>query len=189
MSFWLASASPRRREMLQALGYQFEYVDGSVDETPELDECGEAYAIRVARTKALTGWRNSNQVYPVLAADTTVLLGGKILGKPDTTEAATQMLELLSGRVHRVITVVCVHQAELQKVELVQAFVRFRHLRSKDIARYIASGDPFDKAGAYGIQTGGGLLVDRVAGSYSSIIGLPIAETITLLKTFGIEPC
>lgn len=197
---YLASRSPRRRELLKQIGINFELMllredarrGADVDETPLPDEAAEAYVLRMARTKAeiaarVVGQRGLLLQNPVLAADTTVELEGRIIGKPAGVEDAVEMLGRLSGREHRVITAVALMRRDQLETGTSVSTVRFRELSAQEIRRYVASGEPLDKAGAYAIQGRAGAFVTRIEGSYSGIMGLPLAETAGLLKKFGIE--
>jgi septum formation protein len=196
---YLASRSPRRRELLKQIGVNFELLllredprrGGDVDETPLADEPPDAYALRVASTKADFAARQIMQrslpQHPVLAADTTVVLDGRILGKPVDAGDAIQMVQALSGREHQVITAVAMARKEQLETRLSVSNVRFREISEFDIRRYITSGEPLDKAGAYAIQGRAAVFITRIEGSYSGIMGLPLAETADLLQRFGIE--
>ena len=179
----LASGSPPRQELLLACGYRFDVVRTDVDETPQPGEEPAAYTLRVARAKADAA---ASPGSIVLAADTTVALGGRILGKPADAAEAEAMLADLAGRAHTVYTAVVACTEAGHRHLTVATVVRFRALGAAEIRAYVATGDPLDKAGAYGIQGPGGFLVDRVEGSYPNVIGLPLAETVALLDTFGV---
>ena len=189
---YLASQSPRRRELLEQIGVSYTLLSSEIDETPRENEEAVAYVERMAREKAEAGWRQIKQqqlpVYPVLAADTSVILAKKILGKPENSEHACDMLLALSGTCHEVITAVAVYSDRNVEVTISRTKVRMTNF-SKDLAKqYIATGEPADKAGAYGIQGYGAVLVDSIEGSYSGVVGLPLKETAELLNTFGITP-
>ena len=178
----LASASPRRLELLRTVG-----LDPVVD-APDVDEAvapGESpvdYVVRVARAKCAVVAARQGADTVVLAADTTVALDDEILGKPaDDTEAAA-MLTRLSGRTHQVHTAVVVGSGGLTLTELVTTDVTFGALEADEIAWYIALGESFDKAGAYGLQSAGGALVERIDGSASNVVGLPLRETLALIR-------
>ncbi|MGH8597678.1 MAG: Maf family protein [Gammaproteobacteria bacterium] len=175
----LASRSPRRAELLRVLGVRFRVVDVAVDETQQDDEDPRHYVIRLARTKAAAG-RACTGGETVLAADTSVVLDLQILGKPRDPADAANMLRRLSGCWHEVFTGVAL-AGETEETLCVATRVRFRPLTAIDIERYCASGEPFDKAGGYGIQGLGGAFVDRIEGSYSNVVGLPLSETVYLL--------
>ena len=184
----LASRSPRRADLLRTLGVEFRLVDVEVDETPGRHEAPDAYVRRLAREKARAGQAAAPAASPpVLAADTTVVLDGEILGKPLDDADARAMLARLAGRPHEVLTGVAVLDGRGLLVDTVVATrVRFRALTPAEIAAYVASGEPLDKAGAYGIQGLGGALVERIEGSYSNVVGLPLAETLALLDAAGV---
>lgn len=196
---YLASRSPRRRELLKQIGVSFELLllregarrGADVDETPSPGEAPADYVLRVACAKAEAAAtrvaQRRLQLYPVLAADTTVVLDGEVIGKPRDREHAAQMLAMLAGREHSVITAVAVAMRERVESDLSESSVGFRALTPAEIQRYVASGEPFDKAGAYAIQGRAAAFVTRVSGSYSGIMGLPLAETAGLLEKFGIE--
>jgi len=199
MRLYLASRSPRRRELLAQIGVAFDTVlfreasrgDAEVDETPRAGEDPAAYVERVTRAKAEHGQRIVSERHlpprPVLAADTTLELGGHIIGKPLDADDAAGILRRLSGRTHRVLTGVAVMFRERSEYALSVSEVRFRPLDDAEIRRYVLTGDPMDKAGAYGIQGRAGLFVEYLAGSYSGVMGLPVCETGNLLKRFGWE--
>lgn len=186
---YLASASPRRRELLTQIGVPFELIRCEIDETPQHNERPYDYVARLARAKAAAGVDVYQQqgLAPrlLLAADTTVALGETILGKPIDTRDAEQMLANLAGRTHQVLTGVAISDGE--RVELVVSVsdVTFRTLSTDEIATYVASGEPIDKAGAYGAQGLGALLIEKLSGSFSGVVGLPLAETGILLRRFA----
>lgn len=182
----LASRSPRRAEYLRLLGVDFDVIDVAVDETPHADEAPRDYVLRLARAKAAAGRARSGVACPVLAADTTVVCAGEILGKPADAADARRILGRLSGRWHTVLTAVAL-AADTARDCCVETAVLFRPLSPTEIDRYWASGEPADKAGAYGIQGLGGALVSRIDGSYSNVVGLPLAETVALLDAAGIR--
>jgi septum formation protein len=195
---YLASTSPRRRELLQQIGVHFDVltfrnsergIDDDVDETPMLSEAANRYVERLALTKASAGvrrlfWRKLPP-QPVLAADTAIEIDGDIIGKPVDAEDARIILRRLSGRSHHVLTAVAISDGQRTRARLSKSTVRFRLLSEKDIARYIATGESLDKAGAYGIQGHAAAFIDEIHGSYSGIMGLPLFETATLLEVFG----
>lgn len=183
----LASGSPRRRELLETQGLTFEIRKPDVPEVVAPGETPELFARRLAREKARAVWaRQPGEV--ILAADTVVALGARILGKPTDREDAAAILRSLSGLVHEVITGVCVIATpEEEHSFAVRTAVRFRALAEADIQRYVATGEPMDKAGAYGIQGRGGAFVEAIYGSYSNVVGLPLAETLGALgKVYGV---
>jgi septum formation protein len=162
-----------------------------VDETPHAGEPADAYVMRIARAKAELGWRQvaarGLAVRPVLAADTTVVVDGEILGKPDHGAHARAMLRRLSGKPHRVLTAVAVADGDRMETALSASTVEFRELTDAEIMDYVAGGEPLDKAGAYAIQGRAAEFVRKLNGSYSGIMGLPLIETAGLLRQFGIE--
>lgn len=194
---YLASQSPRRRELLKQIGINFEMLllrSGTrrmvdVDETPHADELPEEYVKRICEDKARAGWdalkfRNLPP-FPVLAADTTVTLDGKIIGKPCDREEAAAMLRQLSGRQHQVLSAVAAAFEERIEIRLSTTTVTFAALSEERIHRYLLTNDGHDKAGAYGIQGHAGAFVQRIEGSYSGVMGLPLYETVELLRAFG----
>ena len=191
MRIYLASRSPRRRELLHQIGVEFETLIGDVevDETPLPGEDPATYVERVTRAKAERGERiildRHLIVHPILAADTTLEFNGEIIGKPVDAADAEAILRRLSGQVHRVLTGVAVHDAGRTEFVLSVSEVRFRAIDDDEIRHYVLSGEPMDKAGAYGIQGRAGLFVAHIAGSYTGIMGLPVCETGELLKKFG----
>lgn len=192
----LASRSPRRRELLAQIGIQFDTIvfrnppreDRELDETPHPGEDPIAYVERVARAKAEHGWRivdwRKLLPQPVLAADTTLEFNGEIIGKPFDDEDAERILRHLSGHTHRVLTAVAVCFDGRVESTLSISEVRFRTLEDAEIRRYVATGEPMDKAGAYGIQGRAGMFVEHLTGSYTGVMGLPLFETAQLLKRF-----
>lgn len=195
---YLASKSPRRRDLLRQIGVSFDVLtfrsgergeDADVDETPLPGEEVDRYVERLALAKAQAGvrrvrWRKM-LAHPVLAADTTLELDGEIIGKPLDAADAHAILARLSGRQHRVLTAVAVSDGERTRSRLSVSEVRFRTLSEHDIRRYIATGEPMDKAGAYGIQGHAAIFIEEIRGSYSGIMGLPLFETAALLDIFG----
>lgn len=182
MKIILASGSPRRRELLGDAGIPFEVKAPEVDESRHPREKPLAYVRRVAQLKH----RCVAEVFPrrtVLAADTIVVLGSSVLGKPRSRAEATQMLRRLSGRTHVVLTAVVAGNRAYRRTQVVRTSVTFRRLSTREIARYVGTGEPLDKAGAYGAQGQGRVLVARLRGSYTNVIGLPMAETLSLLHT------
>jgi septum formation protein len=187
-SIILASNSPRRRELLRQIGVPFSVAPADVDEDIMPGEAAETYATRVARDKARIAAARIH-VGIVIAADTIVVLDNEILGKPADSTDAARMLEKLSGRVHRVITAIVIKDAgtgrELEKSA--ETRVWFRNLSPVEIASYVESGEPLDKAGAYGIQERGALLVDRIEGCYYNVVGLPLSILVELLQEIGLN--
>lgn len=184
---YLASASPRRRELLEQIGVAVQVVSCAVDEQVLPDEPASAYVQRVTRAKVLAGVAQAPAGAVVLAADTAVVLDEQILGKPTGREEALGMLRSLSGREHEVMTAVAVARGTDVRLQQVTTRVRFRSLSEGEIAAYWDSGEPRDKAGSYGIQGLGAVFVAHLAGSYSAVVGLPLMETASLLAGFGIR--
>lgn len=191
---YLASKSPRRRELLGQIGVPFELLtvapgDPDVDETPFPGEAPADYVARVTRAKAAQGQQLLSQrqlpAHPILAADTTLDLDGEIIGKPDDDNHARVILRSLSGRTHRVLTCIAIAHAGQVHATTQISSVRFRTLSEDDIHRYIATGEHRDKAGAYGIQGYAGMFVEHIEGSYTGIMGLPLCETAALLRRVG----
>ena len=189
-TIYLASASPRRREILVSLGFQPVLLVAETDETARPGEAVADYVARMARQKnaaarQLAAQRGLALAQPLLSADTVVALDNAILGKPRDAAHARELLESLSGREHQVWTAVCVSLGG-QTLEAAQrSDVRFKELSAQEIAAYIASGEPLDKAGAYGIQGIGGVFVAHLSGSFSGVMGLPVFETVQLLRQLG----
>ena len=195
---YLASRSPRRRELLRQIGITFEVVSlrealqrsVDVDETPRSGESPEEYVLRVTRDKAQAAVsivRNRRlAMRPVLAADTTVVCDDTILGKPADATDAARMLGLLAGRPHRVLTAVAVAGDGEVDTRVSESQVWFRALDDGEIRRYVATGEAIDKAGAYAVQGRAAAFITRIEGSYSGIMGLPLAETAELLRSHGI---
>ena len=189
-TIYLASASPRRREILVSLGFQPVLLAAEIDETALPGEAVADYVVRMARQKnaaarQLAVQRGLALAQPLLSADTVVTLDNAILGKPRDAAHARELLESLSGREHQVWTAVCVSLGG-QTLEAAQrSDVRFKELSAQEIAAYIASGEPLDKAGAYGIQGIGGVFVAHLSGSFSGVMGLPVFETVQLLRQLG----
>jgi septum formation protein len=194
---YLASQSPRRRELLKQIGVSFEMLllrsdprrNLEVDETPHAGEPPESYVKRIAQAKAEAGYaalrfRNLPS-FPVLAADTTVTLEGRIFGKPEGAEQAADMLRQLSGKQHRVLSAVAVSLDEHVEVALSISEVRFVELSEARILRYLHNREYADKAGGYAIQGQAGAFVEHLSGSYSGVMGLPLFETVQLLQHFG----
>ncbi len=185
---YLASESPRRRELLQQIGVPFRVVGIAVDEAVYPGETPPAYVTRLAAAKADAGWdgsRDANQV-PVLAADTAVVLDGKILGKPAHQEEAEEMLGQLSGRTHEVLTAVALRTAKGLQSRISRSEVTFRNIAAGEAQAYWETGEPSDKAGAYAIQGRAAIFVADLRGSYSGVMGLPLFETAELLRIAGV---
>ncbi|KEX94670.1 septum formation inhibitor Maf [Pseudomonas umsongensis] len=187
---YLASGSPRRRELLTQIGVPFTAISADIDETPLNHESPSAYVERLARGKAEAGRGAvaSDASCCVLGADTAVVLDGKILGKPVDEGDACAMLKMLSGREHQVLTAIALLDFDRCESLVVTSHVRFREISPDEAAAYWASGEPRDKAGGYGIQGLGAVFVAGLTGSYSAVVGLPLCETAQLLGHFGI-PC
>ncbi|MGK0149067.1 Maf family protein [Pseudomonas putida] len=183
---YLASGSPRRRELLTQIGVPFSVVSAPIDETPLPDESAPAYVERLARAKAAAGLACIEGQAVVLGADTAVVLDGRILGKPENREDALAMLADLSGREHHVLTAVALSDGPRVQSLCVTSKVRFRAISAEEAQRYWASGEPADKAGGYAIQGLGAVFVTGLFGSYSAVVGLPLSETAELLGQFGI---
>jgi nucleoside triphosphate pyrophosphatase len=183
---YLASASPRRRELLQQIGVSFRLVGTELDETPRLSEVPAAYVARLAAAKADAGWLSrSAAIAPVLAADTAVVLDGAILGKPRDRHDAEHMLLQLSGRTHEVMTAVAVRSSAGNQIKVSHSLVTFRILDAAEVRAYWDTGEPRDKAGAYAIQGFAAIFIADLRGSYSGVMGLPLFETAELLKASG----
>lgn len=198
-SIYLASRSPRRRELLAQIGVRFHLLlfrsdreaDPELDETPLAGEAPQAYVERVARAKASAGWkrlelRNLPRA-PVLSADTTVALGDRILGKPADRKEAAEMLAALSERRHQVLTAVALKHEDRLECAVSVSDVEFRPLSAEDIRQYVATGECDDKAGAYGIQGRAAQYVVELHGSFSGVMGLPLYETAQLLQRMGAQ--
>jgi septum formation protein len=187
MTLILASQSPRRRELLAQLGYQFDSIAADINEDVNVGEQPSAYVDRLARAKAKhIAEQISESSTLVLGSDTTVVFNGKILGKPESINQCIEMLTLLSNNKHQVYTSVAVVQGEKINSVIVCTDVYFKKLSVQEISRYWQTGEPQDKAGAYGIQGIGGQFVTKIEGSYSSVVGLPLFETAQLLAQFGL---
>ncbi|VTP80908.1 Ribonuclease G [Leclercia adecarboxylata] len=184
-SLYLASGSPRRQELLTQLGVAFERIVTGIEEKRAEGESAQQYVSRLAREKALAGVAQVPRDLPVLGADTIVILNGEVLEKPHDDEQAFKMLSKLSGQTHQVMTAVALADRQQVLDCLVVTDVTFRVLTEEDIAGYIASGEPMDKAGAYGIQGLGGCFVRKINGSYHAVVGLPLVETYELLSNFN----
>lgn len=183
----LASASPRRSALLAGIGVRFAVVPAHLDETPEPDERPRDYVTRLALAKARAVADAIGEVLPVLGADTTVVCAGRVLGKPACEAEAVAMLMALSGRTHQVFTAVALVRGAAAASVLVETAVTFRALATAECRSYWRSGEPADKAGGYALQGMGGIFVTRIEGSYSGVVGLPVAETYKLLSDFAID--
>lgn len=189
-SLYLASGSPRRRELLAQIGVPFTLVGASIDETPLENESAASYVERLARGKAAAGraMLADSADACVLGADTAVILDGRILGKPVDQADALAMLMALSGREHEVLTAIALLDDQRCETRLVSSRVRFRNISKEEATVYWHSGEPRDKAGGYAIQGLAAVFVAGLNGSYSAVVGLPVCETADLLSQFGI-PC
>jgi len=193
---YLASRSSRRRELLKQIGVPFEVLlfrehglrGRDLDEVPHESETPDAYVQRVAREKAEAGWLRVTQRtlprFPVLAADTAVCLRDRIFGKPADRTIAIAMLKELSGREHRVLTAVVLKHESTLEVLVNENVVRFRELADGEILEYVATGEPYDKAGGYAIQGRAAAFIPEILGSYTGVMGLPLYETASLLRKF-----
>lgn len=187
---YLASQSPRRRELLRQIGVRHAVISASIPEQPAAAETALDYVQRLAREKAAAGFAQLLQqklpIAPVLGADTLGLLDGEILEKPSDQVHAQRMLRQLSGRTHQVITAVALHSQTQQALRVCITDVTFRELSDAEIAAYWKTGEPQDKAGSYAIQGLGAVFVKEIRGSYSGVVGLPIEVTLELLQEFGV---
>jgi septum formation protein len=188
----LASASPRRKELLAQLGVEFTVAPAPIDESVKSDEAASAYVVRMATEKAQAGYEaavsHTGRDMVVIAADTAVVLGERILGKPADQDDALKMLALLSGQTHRVLSGVAITDGQTLESRISDTAVNFRRLSAAERSAYWRSGEPVDKAGAYAIQGLGALFVAGINGSYTGVVGLPLFETAELLALFGIVP-
>ncbi len=184
----LASSSPRRRELLGTLGFEFEVMQPSSDETVSENETPEGFALRVSSEKAASVSVSLGEGAVVIGADTIVVVDGEILGKPADPGEASSMLLKLSGKEHHVFTAFSIVRPknEILHSEIVDTRVRVKPLAASEIEGYIKTGEPMDKAGAYGIQGIGSFMVRGIEGSYSNVVGLPVEELLTALKKLGI---
>jgi septum formation protein len=189
-TIYLASRSPRRAELLQQVGLNFIVLPSDIDEAPLLNEQSHEYVVRLAAEKAQACFArvqiDQATLYPVLAADTAVSVDGRILGKPQDDDDAFQMLSSLAGRWHEVHTGIAVATISGVKTAISSTRVEMPKLSDKKISAYVATGEPRDKAGAYGIQGLASTMIKRIEGSYSGVMGLPIYETTMLLEQAGI---
>jgi septum formation protein len=186
---YLASGSPRRRELLQQIGVTFRVIGAELDETALPGESPLAYVSRLAEAKAGVGWERSRDLgtAPVLAADTAVVLDARILGKPAGLNDAMAMLLDLSGRAHQVLTAVALRTAAGTRVEVSHSTVTFRSIDPSEARAYWETGEPSDKAGAYAIQGYAAIFITDLKGSYSGVMGLPLFETAALLEGAGVR--
>lgn len=192
LDLYLASSSPRRRELLDQIGIKFKVIsDLDVDESPEQTEAPVQYVCRLARDKALAGYARVSslteekplEMPPVLGADTCIAIDGEILGKPIDRTDGMAMLHRLSGRSHTVLTAICLIDSRLQLQSLSQSIVTFKTLEADEVESYWESGEPADKAGAYAIQGGAARFITNLQGSYTGVVGLPLYELTELLQS------
>ena len=187
----LASASPRRQELLRQIGVSFQTVEPDVDETPGHNESADAFVLRLALEKAHVGLRMARERglngAPVLGADTCIVFDGEILGKPDDREHGIAMLTRLAGRSHEVLTGVALVDDGREQQVISRSRVTFAHLSPDEIAAYWDTGEPVDKAGAYAVQGRAATFIERIEGSYSGIVGLPLFEVAHMLKNLGMQ--
>ena len=182
----LASGSPRRRQLLELIGIEHDVQPANIDESVRPRETPARYAERLAREKAsVVASRDPDRI--TIAADTTVVVNKKVLGKPENEDDARRMLSMLSGREHTVITAIAVARGRKLRSAVEEVKVRFRRLREDEIDAYIATGEPMDKAGAYGIQGYGATIVECIEGDYFSVMGLPLARLVDLLRDLGVR--
>lgn len=182
----LASGSPRRRQLLELIGIDHEVLASNIDETMRPREAPRRHAERLAREKA-SAVANRQPDRITIAADTIVVINKKVLGKPVDAADARRMLSMLSGREHTVITAVAVARGRKLRSAVEEVRVKFRRLRDDEIDAYVATGEPMDKAGAYGIQGYGATIVECVDGDYFAVMGLPLARLVTLLRDLGVH--
>jgi septum formation protein len=182
----LASASPRRAELLRQIGVEFELAPTETGERPHPDEAPADYITRIARAKVIAAARK-HEAGLVIGADTIVVLDGRLMGKPEDEQAAERMLTQLSGRWHAVMTGVALYDIETkgEVADYEKTLVKFARLTEREIEWYVATGEPMDKAGAYGIQGLGGLFVEEIAGNYYNVVGLPIPLVYRLARRLG----
>ena len=181
----LASSSPRRRDILATLGLEFSIAESDVDETPLAGEAPDDMVLRLAVAKAEAVTAASPDI--VIAADTAVVVDGLVLGKPADRDDCLAMLDALSGRAHTVYTGVALHREDVTHTALSTTNVLFRDISRDEALAYWQSGEPRDKAGAYAVQGLGGVFVERIEGSYSGVVGLPVFETASLLRQAGFD--
>jgi len=185
---YLASTSPRRRELLTSLGLQFDILPIDVEESRLPTESPQDYVCRVALDKARAGWshKQRNQILPVLGSDTEVVRNDHVFGKPADREDAFRMLSLLSGQQHQVMSAVAVVEGDREKVLLNTSLVQFRSITTDEMQWYWQTGEPLGKAGGYAIQGKAALFINDLQGSFSAVMGLPLFETGELLAEFGV---
>jgi septum formation protein len=182
----LASSSPRRRELLTLIGISHEVRPANIDETMRPREAPRRHAERLAREKATAiATRDPDRI--TIGADTVVVINRKVLGKPADAADAARMLRMLSGREHTVITAVAVSRGKKLRSAVEEVRVKFRRISGDEIDAYIATGEPMDKAGAYGIQGYGATIVERIEGDYFAVMGLPLVRLVGLMKDVGVK--
>jgi len=185
MKIILASGSPRRKELFSLFGMDYTICAPHVDETITEDESPEVFCKRISMKKtALIYGKNTDSL--VIGADTIVVLDGMILGKPDCAKKACDFLKILQDRCHEVFTAYTIMKNHMHITRMIRSKVYFRHMRDEEIQWYVSTGEPMDKAGAYAVQGIGALFIDRIDGSYTNVIGLPVAELYNDLKDFGL---
>jgi septum formation protein len=187
MDIHLASSSPRRLEILTAMGLRFTAAGVDIDETRYEGEPVADMVVRLAIAKAAAARENLDQSLPIIGADTAVVIGDQVLGKPGSQDEAAQMLASLSGRSHTVLTGVALDYAGMVRTTTSLTEVRFREISPDEAQSYWQSGEPLDKAGAYAVQGIAGIFVEELSGSYSGVVGLPVFETAALLADAGLE--
>ena len=186
MKIILASGSPRRRQLLDQVGIPHEVIVSNADETIEGPPDHQVKELALRKARAVQKQCDPNSI--IIAADTLVYIDGQVLGKPDTPQEAEAMLRALSGQRHTVYTGVAVLKGNSEIVFADTTGVYFRNLTGEEIQAYIATGEPFDKAGSYGVQDRGAMLVDRIQGDYFTVVGLPVAKVATALREMGYDP-
>lgn len=187
MKFILASASPRRKELLTSIGVDFEVIPSHVPEVHEAGEAPEEYVARLSRDKA----QAISTAHPsrwVIAADTTVLLGDQLLEKPVDAADAARMLATIQGQTHVVYTGVTLQNGEYRDTRVAESEVRMLPLSASDVEWYVRTGEPLDKAGAYAVQGIGAMFIDSIHGSYTNVVGLPLATLFLMLRRAGVDP-
>jgi len=185
---YLVSRSPRRRELLLQIGVEHEVLLVDIDETPRVGEAAALYVTRMAFEKACAGRASLPEIdKPLLGADTSVVVDGKILGKPRDEADARAMLQHLAGRTHQVVSAVALVDDVVEQSRLSVSHVSFRDISDEEMRAYWGSGEPVDKAGGYGIQGLGARFIERLEGSYSGVMGLPLFETAALMRDFEIQ--
>ena len=187
MRLVLASSSPRRTDLLRAAGFTFEVTPVDVDERLRPGEAPEAYVSRLAEAKADAVIRTAEGIRVVLGADTTVVIDGLVLGKPADDADAERMLRLLSGRTHDVLTGICLRSGSRRLVHVETSRVRMTSLSEAEIRWYVESGEPMGKAGGYAVQGLAARFIESISGSYSNVVGLPVASVYRLLKMLGCD--